>query len=72
MRDIIAAGLEELGLSNESPPEAPELLEAYGRALLEKNQVMNLTAYPARPGGPLLCWTAQPCSLRPPRGENAS
>ena len=44
MRDIIAAGLEELGLSQRVPPEAPELLEAYGRALLEKNQVMNLTA----------------------------
>ena len=44
MRDIIAAGLEELGLSQRVPPEAPELLEAYSRALLEKNQVMNLTA----------------------------
>ena len=44
MRDITAAGLEELGLSQRVPPEAPELLEAYGRALLEKNQVMNLTA----------------------------
>ena len=44
MRDIIAAGLEELGLSQRVPPEAPELLEAYGRALVEKNQVMNLTA----------------------------
>ena len=44
MRDIIATGLEELGLSQRVPPEAPELLEAYGRALLEKNQVMNLTA----------------------------
>ena len=44
MRDIIAAGLKELGLSQQVPPEAPELLEAYGRALLEKNQVMNLTA----------------------------
>ena len=44
MRDIIAAGLEELGLSQRVPPEAPELLEAYGRALLEKHQVMNLTA----------------------------
>ena len=44
MRDIIAAGLEELGLSQRVPPEAPELLEAYGRALLEKNQVMTLTA----------------------------
>ena len=29
MRDIIAAGLEELGLSQRVPPEAPELLEAY-------------------------------------------
>ena len=31
---VIAAGLEELGLSQRVPPEAPELLEAYGRALL--------------------------------------
>lgn len=38
MRDIIAAGLEELGLSQRVPPEAPELLEAYGRALLEKTR----------------------------------
>ena len=44
MRKIIAAGLAELGLSDQVPREAPEQLAEYGRLLLEKNQVMNLTA----------------------------
>ncbi len=44
MKEIISAGLTELGLANKVPQNAPELLEAYGKALLEKNQVMNLTA----------------------------
>ena len=44
MRDIIAAGLAELGLADRVPTEAPEQLAEYGRLLLEKNQVMNLTA----------------------------
>ena len=44
MKEIIAAGLSELGLTDKVPQNAPELLEAYGKALLEKNQVMNLTA----------------------------
>ena len=44
MRDIIAAGLAELGLADRIPTEAPEQLAEYGRLLLEKNQVMNLTA----------------------------
>lgn len=44
MREIISAGLGELGLEGRVPPSAPQLLEDYGKALLEKNQVMNLTA----------------------------
>ena len=44
MKDIISAGLEELGLSPAVPPEAAGQLDLYGRLLLEKNQVMNLTA----------------------------
>lgn len=42
MRDLIAQGLEQLGLS--CPPDRSELLAEYGRLLLEQNQVMNLTA----------------------------
>ena len=44
MRDIIAAGLAELGLTGRVPAQAPDQLAEYGRLLLEKNQVMNLTA----------------------------
>ena len=44
MRDIISAGLEELGLAARVPAQAPAQLAEYGRLLLEKNQVMNLTA----------------------------
>ena len=44
MRDIIAAGLDALSLTSQVPGNSPELLEEYGRLLLEKNQVMNLTA----------------------------
>ena len=44
MRDIIAAGLAELGLAGRVPDQAPEQLAEYGRLLLEKNRVMNLTA----------------------------
>ena len=44
MRDILAAGLAELGLTGRVPEQAPEQLARYGRLLLEKNQVMNLTA----------------------------
>ena len=42
LRDITAAGLKELGLT--VPAEAADRLAAYGQLLLEKNQVMNLTA----------------------------
>lgn len=44
MRDVISAGLDQLGLAGRVPENAPALLEQYGQALLEKNQVMNLTA----------------------------
>ena len=44
MKEIIRAGLAELGLTGRVPEQAPEQLARYGRLLLEKNQVMNLTA----------------------------
>ena len=44
MKDIISAGLAELGLSDRVPDNAAGQLAQYGRLLLEKNQVMNLTA----------------------------
>ena len=44
MKHIIAQGLIDLELTGKVPENAPEQLAEYGRALLEKNQVMNLTA----------------------------
>ena len=44
MKALIAAGLEQLGLSGQVPEQAAEQLARYGQLLLEKNQVMNLTA----------------------------
>ena len=44
MKDIIAAGLSQLVLAGQVPPQAAEQLARYGEMLLEKNQVMNLTA----------------------------
>ena len=44
MEQIIKQGLAELGLLDQVPAEAPEQLAEYGRLMLEKNQVMNLTA----------------------------
>lgn len=44
MEALIAQGLEELGLTAQVPAQAPAQLAEYGRLLLEKNQVMNLTA----------------------------
>ena len=44
MEDIIAAGLAQLRLTGQVPQDAPAALAEYGRLLLEKNQVMNLTA----------------------------
>jgi len=44
MRERIARGLDSLGLSGKIPGESADLLAEYGRLLIEKNQVMNLTA----------------------------
>ena len=44
MEEIISTGLEELGLAGCIPADAPTLLARYSQLLLEKNQVMNLTA----------------------------
>lgn len=44
MEQIISAGLEALGLTGQVPADAPARLARYGQLLLEKNQVMNLTA----------------------------
>lgn len=44
MEQIISAGLEALGLTGRVPADAPARLARYGQLLLEKNQVMNLTA----------------------------
>lgn len=44
MEALIRSGLEELGLDGRVPEDAPALLTRYGAMLLEKNQVMNLTA----------------------------
>ena len=44
MKEIISTGLAQMGLTDKVPSNAPQLLEDYGKALLEKNQVMNLTA----------------------------
>lgn len=44
MRTLIESGLAELGLSGQVPEAAPAQLERFGRLLLEKNEVMNLTA----------------------------
>ena len=41
---IISAGLEERNLTGKIPETAPARLAKYGQLLLEKNQVMNLTA----------------------------
>ena len=44
MEQILARGLEELGLTAQVPANAPQQLAQYGRMLIEKNKVMNLTA----------------------------
>lgn len=44
MRELIETGLAQMGLAQQIPPAAPAQLERFGRLLLEKNQVMNLTA----------------------------
>ena len=44
MQTLIGSGLAELGLSGQVPEAAPAQLERFGRLLLKKNEVMNLTA----------------------------
>lgn len=44
MEQAIRSGLAALDLLEQVPPQAPAQLAEYGRLLLEKNQVMNLTA----------------------------
>ena len=44
MKDMISAGLDRLSLTERVPANAAETLANYGNLLLEKNQVMNLTA----------------------------
>ena len=44
MKELISAGLAQLDLTDRVPASAAEQLAEYGRLLLEKNQVMNLTA----------------------------
>ena len=44
MKTIISAGLAQQNLTDRVPAQAAEQLAEYGRLLLEKNQVMNLTA----------------------------
>lgn len=47
---MISAGLDQLGLTRRVPANAAGTLSDYGRRLLEKNQVMNLTAIRDRVG----------------------
>jgi len=44
MEALIQSGLAQMDLDARVPPESSALLAQYGRLLLEKNQVMNLTA----------------------------
>lgn len=44
MEMLIQSGLVQLGQSEKTPDTAPSLLARYGELLLQKNQVMNLTA----------------------------
>ena len=44
MYELIRDGLTRLGLDGRVPAGSARVLEQYGRLLLEKNQVMNLTA----------------------------
>ena len=44
MEALIRSGLVQLGQAQAVPQEAPALLARYGKLLVEKNQVMNLTA----------------------------
>lgn len=44
METLIRTGLAQLGQAQKVPDTAPSLLAQYGELLLQKNQVMNLTA----------------------------
>lgn len=44
MKELICSGLDALGLSQRVAPDAGARLAEYTRLMLEKNQVMNLTA----------------------------
>ena len=44
MKELIASGLDRLGLAPSVPGNSGELLERYGKMLIEQNKVMNLTA----------------------------
>ena len=44
MEQIISEGLAAMGLTGQVPESSPALLARYGSMMLEKNQVMNLTA----------------------------
>lgn len=44
MRGLIKQGLMDMGLDRKCAPNAAEHLARYGQMLIEKNQVMNLTA----------------------------
>ena len=44
MQQLIASGLAQMGLADRVPAQAAEQMAEYGRLLIEKNQVMNLTA----------------------------
>lgn len=44
MEALIRSGLAQMGLPTQIPEAAPAQLAQFGRLLLEKNQVMNLTA----------------------------
>ena len=65
MKELISSGLEALGLTGSVPPDAAEKLAEYGRLLLEKNQVMNLTAIRDEAGVARPPCSPAPTSLRP-------
>ena len=65
MEEIITSGLREMGLAGRVPDDAPSRLARYGRMLLEKNQVVNLTAIREADQVARLHWTAPPCSCAP-------
>ena len=75
MLETIASGLDALGLTQQVPAQAAEQLAEYGRLLLEKNQVMNLTAIRDPLGVAQLhmldCAALLGCAASPPRSWRA-